>query len=59
MKRFNFDFFKISIILILLGFLLCFHLFTKNGRYVKTDNFSVVLDSRNGTLTTPQIKQEP
>ncbi len=48
MKKLNLDLFKISIIVILIGFLYCFYLFTQNGRYVQTNDFRVILDSRTG-----------
>lgn len=50
MKTNKLDLFKISIIVILVGFLYCFHLYTQNGRYVRVDNPNVVLDSRTGKL---------
>jgi len=58
MKKRNIDFFKISIILILLGFLYCFYQFTLNGRYVNTADFRVVLDSKTGRLNAPDVTQK-
>ena len=55
MKKFNLDLFKISIIIILIGFLYCFYLFTQNGRYVTTDSIMVTLDTRTGKIKTQKI----
>ena len=55
MKRINIDLFKISIIVILIGFLCCFYLSVQNGRYVQTNDYKVVLDSRTGKLHSPRI----
>tara|TARA_R110002049_G_C9012989_1_gene550790 strand:+ start:61 stop:231 length:171 start_codon:yes stop_codon:yes gene_type:complete len=56
MKKFNLDLFKISIIIILIGFLYCFYLFTQNGRYVTTDSIMVTLDTRTGKIKTQKIE---
>jgi hypothetical protein len=50
MKKLNLDLFKTSIIVILIGFLYCFYLYTQNGRYVTNDSSGFVLDSRTGEL---------
>tara|TARA_R110001583_G_scaffold90656_1_gene232603 strand:+ start:238 stop:408 length:171 start_codon:yes stop_codon:yes gene_type:complete len=56
MKKFNIDLFKISIIIILIGFLYCFYEYAQNGRYVTTDVLKITLDTRTGELKTQQIK---
>ena len=58
MKTNNLDLFKISIIIISIGFLYCFYQFSQNGRYVKTENFRVVLDTQTGKLNAPKINIE-
>lgn len=50
MKKYNLDVFKLSIIIILIGFLFCFYQFSQNGRFVKTDSIKISLDSRTGKL---------
>lgn len=57
MKKINIDLFKISIIVILIGFLYCFYLFTQNGRYVRVENPNAVLDSRTGKLISFKKKK--
>lgn len=57
MKKYNLDLFKVSIIIILAGFLYCFYLYTQNGRYVQTNDFRVILDSRTGKTNFQEIKK--
>ena len=56
MKKINIDLFKMSIIVILIGFLYCFYLYTQNGRYVTTDVLKITLDTRTGKLKTQNIE---
>jgi hypothetical protein len=45
------DYFKISIIVILLGFLIVFYRYSENGRYAHTNNDStIIIDTRTGEL---------
>ena len=55
MKTKAIDLFKISIIVILIGFLYCFYQYTQNGRYVQTNDFRVILDSRTGKTNYQNI----
>lgn len=56
MKKLNLDLFKISIIIILIGFLYCFYQFSQNGRYVRQDDSRLVLDSRTGKFNIIEFK---
>tara|TARA_R110001583_G_scaffold192520_1_gene359113 strand:+ start:1782 stop:1967 length:186 start_codon:yes stop_codon:yes gene_type:complete len=56
MKKYNLDLFKISITIILIGFLYCFYQYTQNGRYTTTDVLKITLDTRTGKLKTQNIE---
>ncbi len=49
MKNLKFDFFKVSIVLILLGFLLVFYQSSRNGRFSNAGSIGI-LDTRNGAV---------
>ena len=50
MKKLNIDLFKISLTIILLGFLLLFYQYSQNGRYYLANNGNLIIDTRNGTV---------
>jgi hypothetical protein len=49
MKKINFDFFKFSVVIILIGFLLIFYQFSQNGRYFYISD-SKIFDTQTGAL---------
>jgi len=50
MNNINLDFFKVFLIVILVGFLFVFSQYAKNGRYQSRLSAKVVLDTRTGTV---------
>ncbi|TDD98612.1 hypothetical protein [Flavobacterium cellulosilyticum] len=50
MKKLNLDYFKISILLILLGFLLVFYQYSQNGRYISKGEDWMVIDTHTGKI---------
>ena len=50
MKNFKLDLFKISLVLILLGFLFLFDQYTKNGRFHISNDGTSIIDTRTGTV---------
>ena len=49
MKKIHFDFFKFSLVIILIGFLLIFYQYSQNGRYFYID-VTYILDTRTGAI---------
>jgi hypothetical protein len=52
MKNLKLDFFKISLVIILLGFLFVFYQFSENGRFYSPSDGSKIIDSRSGAVYT-------
>jgi hypothetical protein len=52
MRNLKFDFFKISIVIILLGFLFVFYQFSENGRFYSPSDGAKIIDSRTGAIYT-------
>lgn len=50
MKNLKLDFFKISIVIILLGFLFVFYQFSENGRFQISGESSRIIDTRTGAV---------
>ena len=53
MKNIKIDIYKSIFLLILVVFVYCYYLNTKNGRFIHFGETDKILDSRNGTIYIP------